>query len=230
MEIILKKDVENLGLKDDIVEVKNGYARNYLIPQGFAVLATPSAKKVHAETLKQRAHREAKLIEDAKAKAEELQQVNIKLIVKSADGVKLFGSVNNSHIQEELAKQGFEIDKGRISIDGRNIKRVGNYVAHIRLHREVTTDVPFTIEADPDSIIKKHKAKKAEEEAEAAAEATPQEENIFEKKESIDEVLDMLGGKKTKEPEEGSVQDEPTAEASEENSGGNSGDSVEQEN
>ncbi len=205
MEVILKKDVEHLGLKDDIVVVKNGYGRNYLIPQGYAVLATPSAKKMHAETLKQRAHREAKLIEDAKAKAAELGELKIKIIAKSADGVKLFGSVNHSHIQEELAKLGHEIDKSRISIDGRNVKRVGNYVAHIRLHRELTFDLPFTIEADPDSIIKKAKAKKAGEEQ--TEETAPKQENIFEKKENIDDVLGMLSGNKAQETVEDAVEE-----------------------
>jgi hypothetical protein len=124
-------------------------------------------------------------------------------VVKSADGVKLFGSVNNSHIQEELANQGHEIDKTRISIDGRNIKRVGNYVAHIRLHRELTFDLPFVIEADPDSIIKKTKSKKAGEVVEQTEEATAQkDENLFEKKESIDDVLGILGGNKKETEEE----------------------------
>ncbi len=157
MEVILKKDVENLGFQDDLVEVKNGYGRNYLIPQGYAILATSSAKKVLAETLKQRAHRDAKLIEDAKKIAKALEEVSIKIISKTADGSKLFGSVNNANVAEALEKQGHAIEKKFIRIDGNNIKRLGKYVAHVRLHRELIFDLPFDVIPDPASLPKKKK-------------------------------------------------------------------------
>jgi large subunit ribosomal protein L9 len=161
MEVILKKDVENLGFTDDLVEVKNGYGRNFLIPQGFAVLATTSAKKVLAETMRQRAHRNAKLIKDAQKVAKSLEDVIVKIMSKTADGIKLFGSVNNADVSEALVKLGHDIEKRFISIEGRNIKRVGEYIARVRLHRELIVDLPFEIYADPASLHKKQ-AKKAE--------------------------------------------------------------------
>ncbi|MBS9766672.1 MAG: 50S ribosomal protein L9 [Flavobacteriaceae bacterium] len=145
MEIILKKDVENVGFKDDIVTVKNGYGRNYLIPQGFATLATESAKKVLAETLKQRAFKEEKLIKDAKAIAEAIKELDIKITAKTADHSKLFGSVNNADVAEVLGKLGQEVDKKYIKVEGGNIKRIGKYNATIRLHREVVFDVPVEV-------------------------------------------------------------------------------------
>lgn len=148
MELILKKDVENLGFTDDLVQVKNGYGRNYLIPQGFAILATPSAKKVLAETLKQRAFKEQKLIDDAKAEAEKLNGLEIKIAAKSGEGDKLFGSVNNANLAEALGKEGIELDKKFISIAGGNIKRTGKYDAKIRFHREVIADFSFEVVAE----------------------------------------------------------------------------------
>ena len=111
MEIILKQDVENLGFIDDIVTVKNGYGRNYLIPHGFAVLATVSAKKVLAETLKQRAYKEEKLIKDATKIADAIKELEIKIAAKTADSSKLFGSINNSDVAEALATAGYVVDK-----------------------------------------------------------------------------------------------------------------------
>lgn len=145
MELILKQDVYKLGFKDDIVTVKPGYGRNYLIPQGIAVLATPSAKKVLAENLRQRAHKEAKLIEDAQAKADALKDLEVKITAK-AGGEKLFGSVTNIDIAEALAKLGQEID--RKFITSGVIKRVGKYEATIRLHREVIVELPYEVVAD----------------------------------------------------------------------------------
>lgn len=144
MEIILTKDVQKLGFKDDIVSVKPGYARNFLIPQGMATLATPSAKKVLAENLKQKAHKEAKLVEDAKAKAEELKKLEIKISVK-AGGEKLFGSVTNANIAEELEAKGHSIDKK--FINSGIVKRTGKYNATVRLHRDVTVDLPYEVVA-----------------------------------------------------------------------------------
>lgn len=145
MEIILKKDVQNLGFKDDVVSVKAGYGRNFLIPQGFAQLATPSAKKVLAENLKQKAHKEAKIVNDAKALAETLKALEIKIAAK-AGGEKLFGSITNSDIAEALEKAGHVID--RKFITSGIVKRTGKYSATIRLHRDVVIDLPYEIVAE----------------------------------------------------------------------------------
>ena len=151
MEIILKQDVENLGFTDDIVTVKNGYGRNCLIPQGVAVLATVSAKKVLAETLKQRAFKEEKLIKDATKIADAIKELDVKIIAKTGDGSKLFGSVNNGNVAEALAAAGQEIDKKFIKVEGGNIKRLGKYNATIRLHRAVIIELPVEIIAEQNS-------------------------------------------------------------------------------
>ena len=145
MELILKRDVENLGFADDIVEVKNGYGRNFLIPQGFAVLATPSAKKVLAETLKQRAFKEKKEIEDAQKVAKKIGDLEIKIAAKVGTGDKLFGSVSNADVSEALAKEGVELEKKYISVPGGNIKRLGQYEASVRLHRAVIAPLNFEV-------------------------------------------------------------------------------------
>ena len=145
MELILKQDVENLGFKDDIVTVKNGYGRNFLIPSGHAILATDSAKKVLAENLKQRAFKEKKIIDDANTLAETLKALEIKIAAKVGTGDKLFGSVNNINVAEALEKEGQEIDKKYITVAGGSVKRLGKYNATIRLHREVSVDLPFEV-------------------------------------------------------------------------------------
>jgi len=145
MEIILKKDVQNVGFKDDIVAVKAGYGRNFLIPQGFAHLATPSAKKVLAENLKQKAHKEAKVVNDAKALAETLKAIEIKIAAK-AGGEKLFGSITNIDIAEALEKAGQTID--RKFITSGIVKRTGKYTANVRLHRDVIVELPYEIIAE----------------------------------------------------------------------------------
>ncbi|MNE38785.1 50S ribosomal protein L9 [compost metagenome] len=145
MELILRKDVQNLGFKDDVVTVKNGYGRNFLIPQGFAHLATSSAKKVLAENLKQRAHKEAKVVNDAKALAETLKAIEIKIFAK-AGGEKLFGSITNIDIAEALAKGGQEIE--RKFITSGIVKRTGKYSASVRLHRDVIVELPYEIVAE----------------------------------------------------------------------------------
>lgn len=142
MELILKQDVQKLGFKDDVVTVKPGYGRNYLIPQGIAVLATPSAKKVLAENLRQRAHKEAKVVADAQAVAEALKAIEIKITVK-AGGEKLFGSVTNQDLAEVFAKNGQAIDKKYITSGV--IKRLGKYTANVRLHRDVIVEVSYEI-------------------------------------------------------------------------------------
>ena len=148
MELILKQDVENLGFKDDIVTVKNGYGRNFLIPQGQAILATVSAKKVLAENLKQRAFKEQKLIDDAKTICEALSSLEVKIASKVGTGDKLFGSVNNIDVADALQKSGHSIEKKFINVIGGNVKRLGKYNAVIRLHREVVVDMPFEVVAE----------------------------------------------------------------------------------
>ncbi|MGM0636112.1 MAG: 50S ribosomal protein L9 [Bacteroidota bacterium] len=149
MEVILRKDVEKLGFADDIVEVKNGYGRNYLIPQGYAVLATPSAKKVLAENLKQRAYKEQKIVDEAKKEAEKVNALeDIKIITKAGKDDKLFGSISAANLGEELAKHDVVIDKKYISILGGNIKRLGQYQAKLRFHRDVIVDITFDVIAE----------------------------------------------------------------------------------
>ena len=145
MEIILKKDVQNVGFKDDVVSVKAGYGRNFLIPQGFAHMATPSTKKVLAENLKQKAHKEAKVVNDAKALAETLKAIEIKISAK-AGGEKLFGSITNIDIAEALEKAGQTID--RKFITSGIVKRTGKYTANVRLHRDVIVELPYEIIAE----------------------------------------------------------------------------------
>jgi large subunit ribosomal protein L9 len=148
MELILKKDVENLGFADDLVNVKNGYGRNYLIPRGHAVLATPSTKKVLAETLKQRSYKEKKIVEDAEQEAEKLNGLEIKITAKTGEGDKLFGSVTNANLAEALEKEEIVIEKKFITISGGIIKRTGKYEAKIRFHREVVADLSFDVIAE----------------------------------------------------------------------------------
>lgn len=145
MELILKQDVQNLGFKDDVVTVKAGYGRNYLIPQGFAHMATPTAKKILAENLKQRAFKEQKVVNDAKAIAEALKAIEIKITAK-AGGEKLFGSVTNADIAEALEKAGQAIDKKFITSG--IVKRTGKYTANVRLHRDVIVELPYEIVAE----------------------------------------------------------------------------------
>ncbi len=145
MEIILKEDVQNLGFKDDIISVKNGYGRNFLIPQGLAVLATPSAKKVHAENLRQRAHKEAQLVKEAQTIADRISAIQLKLQAKVGAGGKLFGSISNIDIAAALEKQNESIDKKFILVQGGSVKRLGSYTAKVRLHRDVIADLAFEV-------------------------------------------------------------------------------------
>ncbi len=144
----MKKDVPNLGFKDDVVTVKNGYGRNYLIPQGFAVLATPSEKKVLQETLRQRAHKEKQVVAEAQEIAERLKELTVKIPAKVGAGDKLFGSVTHVDLAEALQKEGETIDRKFISIQGGSVKRTGPYMAKIRLHREVVLTLPFEVIAE----------------------------------------------------------------------------------
>ena len=148
MEIILKKDVEGVGFKDDIITVKNGFGRNFLIPNGSAILATPSAKKILTENLKQQAVKDKKLVDDANKIAKKIKALDIKIKSKVGEGKKLFGSVNNINVQNELKEKGIEIDKRSIMITGNLIKQLGKYNAVVRLHRDVAFDLPFEVVAE----------------------------------------------------------------------------------
>ncbi|MFT3739477.1 MAG: 50S ribosomal protein L9 [Breznakibacter sp.] len=148
MQVILKEDVANLGTKNDIVNVKPGYGRNFLIPRGYAVLATESALKVHAENMRQRAHKEAKIKEDALALAQKLEGKSLTIGAKTSSSGKIFGSVNTIQIAEALEKEGFAIDRKSISIKEDSVKEVGTYSATIKLHREVKVEVSFTVVAE----------------------------------------------------------------------------------
>lgn len=148
MELILKQDVENLGFKDDIVTVKNGYGRNFLIPQGQAIMATVSAKKVLAETLKQRAFKEKKIVDEANKVAEAIKEMEIKIASKTGSGDKLFGSVTNMDLADALQTEGHTVEKKYITILGGTVKRLGKYDAVIRLHRDVTVDINFEVIAE----------------------------------------------------------------------------------
>jgi large subunit ribosomal protein L9 len=149
MEIILSQDVANLGFKDDIVTVKNGYGRNYLIPKGYGKLATDSAKKVLAENIKQRAFKEQKIVADANKIADAIKGLDMKLSAKVAEGGhKLFGSVTTIDLAAAFDKAGQSIEKKFISITGGSVKALGKYTASVRLHRDVVVDVTFEVVAE----------------------------------------------------------------------------------
>ena len=146
MEINLKKDVANLGHADDIVNVKTGYAVNYLIPQGFAIMATPSAKKVHAENLRQRAHKIAKFVGDAEALAAKLAETTVKVAVKVSESGKIYGSVTTAQLAEALAAVGFEIDKKDITVEA--AKELGTYEAVVKCYRDIKGTFKYEIVAE----------------------------------------------------------------------------------
>ncbi|MBQ3174846.1 MAG: 50S ribosomal protein L9 [Bacteroidales bacterium] len=149
MEIILKQDVPHLGHKDDVVVVKNGYATNYLIPQGFAIMATPSAKKVHAENLRQRAHKEAKLRADAEALAAKMEGMQVTVATKVSSTGKIFGSVNNIQVAEALAAKGFETDRRNITIVGEDkLQEVGIYDAVVKCYKDIKANIKVEVVAE----------------------------------------------------------------------------------
>lgn len=148
MELILKQDVERLGSKDDIVKVKDGYGRNYLIPSQKAILATDTAKKILAENIKQRAHKEAKLKQAATEIAEKLMNKKLTIGAKTSSLGKIFGSVNTIQLAEAINKKGFEIDRKQIILPEDSIKEVGNYKAKIKLHKEVIVEIEFEVVAE----------------------------------------------------------------------------------
>ena len=138
MEIILKQDVINLGYKDDIVTVKNGYANNYLLPQGMAIIATPANKKMHEETLRQRAFKEEKLRKDAETLKAALDGKNVRIATKVGESGQLFGAVNNIQVADALkAQYNYDVDRKKIVVDGSKIKEVGNYTATVNIYREL---------------------------------------------------------------------------------------------
>ena len=148
MEIILTQDVERLGVKDDIVTVKNGFGRNFLIPGKKAIAATVTAKKILAENIKQRAHKEAKLKDAATIIAEKLANKKVKVGAKTSSLGKIFGSVNTIQLAEAINKKGFEIDRKQIILPEDSIKEVGTYIAKIKLHKEVIVELEFTVVAE----------------------------------------------------------------------------------
>lgn len=147
MELILKQDIKNLGEKDDVVNVKPGFGRNFLIPKGYATLATESAKKVLAENLKQAAFKQDKIKKDADAIAARLEGVKLTIGAKAGESGKIFGSVNTIQIADALKKEGFDVDRRRITFDTEP-KFVGEYIANLNLHKEVKVKVPFEVIAE----------------------------------------------------------------------------------
>ena len=176
MEIILKEDVIGLGYKNDIVNVKPGYGRNYLIPQGKGVIASESAKKMLAEELKQKAVKLAKIKAEAEALAEKLNAVSLTISAKASSNGVIYGSVNNLQIADELQKLGFDIDRRIISV--KDVKTAGEYVATVKLHKEVAAQVSFTVVTEKDAA-----AAPVKEEAPAKVEALVEEEDL-----ELDEV------------------------------------------
>ncbi|MCI1778929.1 MAG: 50S ribosomal protein L9 [Bacteroidales bacterium] len=156
MEIILKQDVRNLGHKDDIVNVKNGYAVNYLIPRGMATIATVSAKKVLAENTRQRAHKEAKLIDDAKALAAKLEGIKVTIATKVSNSGKIYGSVNSIQIADALAAKGFDIDRKSIEVADDKIQEIGEYNAKIGCYKNIYATV--NVEVVDEDASEKEKA------------------------------------------------------------------------
>jgi len=148
MDVILKQDVERLGAKNDIVTVKTGYARNYLIPQGFAIAATDSARKVVAETIRQQSHKALKALEDAKAVAEKMAGVSVKIGAKAGESGKIFGSVNNIQVAEALAAAGYEVERKNIDLGTDTIRDLGSYTAKVKLHKEVVAEIAFEVVAE----------------------------------------------------------------------------------
>jgi len=149
MEVILKQDINNLGYKHDIITVKNGYGRNYLIPKALAIVATEQNRKIVAETQKQRAFKEEKLKKEAQKVADGLNNITLKVGAKAGTSGKIFGSVNNLQIAEAIKQQfNFEIDRKKIIVDGESIKELGTYNAKVNLHKEIQIQVKFEVVAE----------------------------------------------------------------------------------
>lgn len=194
MKIILKKDVQGLGYKDEVLTVKDGYGRNYLLPQRLAVLATDKAIKALNEELKQRAHKLAKIKADAEEAAKQFEGIHLTIEAKVSDGQAIYGSVGPAQIAEALAKAGIELDPKKVLTKG--VKALGQYTAQIQLHREVTVEVPFEVVPDQESkdalaeIAAQKKADKAKEAAKAAE--TAEDAAAEAEAEAEAEVLDAM--------------------------------------
>lgn len=147
MEIILKQDVKNLGEKDDIVNVKPGYGRNFLLPKGMAVIATESNRKVLAENIRQAQFKQDKVKKDAEKIAEGLKDISLKVGAKAGENGKIFGAVNTLQVAEAIKKLGYEVDRRKITFDS-DVKHLGNYTANVNLHKEVKIQVPFEVVAE----------------------------------------------------------------------------------
>lgn len=145
MDVLLKNNVDNLGDKDEIVSVKNGYGRNYLIPQGKAVLATESIKKMNAETLRQRAHKAEKVKAEAEKSVAKLEKAKIKVAAKVGENEKIFGSVSNVQVAEAVVAAGFEVERKNIKLIGDTIKTIGKYKANVQLHKEISVEIEFEV-------------------------------------------------------------------------------------
>ena len=148
MEIILKENIANVGFKDELVSVKAGYGRNFLIPTGKAVLATESAKKVLAENLKQKAFKEKSIIDEANKTATKISKLELKISAKVGPDGKLFGSISNADVAKSLLDKKIEVEKENISIPGKSIKIIGSYQSSIRLHREVSAQLNFELQPE----------------------------------------------------------------------------------
>ncbi|MFN5371666.1 MAG: 50S ribosomal protein L9 [Bacteroidia bacterium] len=148
MEVILKQDVKNLGHKDEVVKVRPGYGRNYLIPQGFAMLATEGNRKMLAESVRQRAHKEEKLRTEATATAEKLAAITVQVGAKVGESGKIFGSVNAIQIAEALRKAGVEVERKNITLDEESVKQIGTYTAHVKIYKDIKADVKFEVVAE----------------------------------------------------------------------------------
>jgi large subunit ribosomal protein L9 len=148
MEVILKQDIKGLGYKDDKVKVANGYARNYLLPKGMAVVATISASKMHSEMLKQRAFKEDKLRKEATASAEKLSGYTVKVGAKAGESGKIFGSVTSIQIADALQKAGYTVDRRNIEINEEHVKQLGTYSAKVRLYKDIATQINFEVVAE----------------------------------------------------------------------------------
>tara|TARA_B100001287_G_scaffold145139_1_gene122127 strand:+ start:572 stop:1018 length:447 start_codon:yes stop_codon:yes gene_type:complete len=145
MEVILKKNVNKLGYTNDIVNVKPGYGRNFLIPQGYAVLATASAKKAHEEILKQKSHKEEKLLDEAKDIATKLASLEISIATKAGDKGKIFGSINTIQLSDALKRAGFDLDRKSLKINDEPIKELGSYEAEVNLYKGVKQTLKFSV-------------------------------------------------------------------------------------
>tara|TARA_X000000950_G_scaffold55511_1_gene66517 strand:+ start:12743 stop:13189 length:447 start_codon:yes stop_codon:yes gene_type:complete len=145
MEVLLKKDMDRLGNKDEIITVKNGFGRNYLIPKGIAILATESVKKMHTETLKQRAHKYNQLKEEASKIYEKMAKKTFKVPVKVGENGKIFGSITNIQLADSLEKVGFKIERKNITLPSGNLKSIGKFEAEVVLHKEVKGKISFEI-------------------------------------------------------------------------------------